>query len=95
MLYRGTEFVSTFYTRFKTTWREIDAYGQTPNFDCGECTCNVNGRISEREDRLTIRKFLMGLNDQFRQIRSHILSMETNPNLNKVFSMVTHEETQQ
>lgn len=43
---------------------------------------------------IKIRKFLMGLNDEFRQIRSSILSMDTLPKLNKVYQMVTHEETQ-
>lgn len=54
---------------------------------------NVNGRISDREERLKVRKLLMGLNDQFWKIRSQILSMETLPYLSKVFSMVSHEES--
>lgn len=64
-----------------------------PHCDCGKCTCNINGRINNREDKLKIRKFLIGLNDQFRQVRSHILSLDALPKLNKVYSMVTHEES--
>lgn len=55
----------------------------------------MHGRVTDREDRLKIRKFLMGLSDDFRQIRSTILSMEKLPNFGKVYSMVIHEESQQ
>lgn len=37
----------------------------------------------------------MGLNEEFKQIRSHILLMEKLPNLGKVYSMIVHEKTQQ
>lgn len=37
----------------------------------------------------------MGLRDDFRQIRSHILSMEKLPDFGKVYSMVIHEESHQ
>lgn len=73
----------------------MDAYGEVQHYDCGKCYCNVNGRINEREERLKVRKFLIGLNDQFHQVRSHILSLDTLPNLSKVYAMVSHEETQQ
>lgn len=51
--------------------------------------------INDREDRVKTRKFLMGLNDEFRQIKSNILSMENLPKLNKVYQMASHEVTQQ
>lgn len=35
----------------------------------------------------------MGLCDQFHQVRSHIISLDALPKLNKVYSMVTHEES--
>lgn len=87
--------VSTFYTKLKTVWREIDAYGETPHCECDKCTCNINGRINDRENRVKIRKFLMGLSDEYMQIHPNILSMEFLPKLNKVFQMISHEETQQ
>lgn len=37
----------------------------------------------------------MGLNDEFRKVRSNILSMESQPKLDKVYQMVSHEEAQQ
>lgn len=37
----------------------------------------------------------MGLNDHFRQVKSHILSLETLQKLNKAYAMESHEETQQ
>lgn len=66
MLYQGSYLVSTFYTKLNIAWREVDAYGEISHCDYGECTCNVNGTIGDRVDRFKIRKFLMGLNNQFR-----------------------------
>lgn len=87
--------VSTFYIKQKTFQRELDAYGEVQHCDCGKCSFNVNGRINDKEVRFKIRKFLMDLNDQLRQVRSHILSLETLPKLNKVYTIVSQEETQQ
>ena len=75
--YQGPDSVSAFYTRLKTTWREIDAYGETPHCDCGKCECNINGRTNDFIEKGRARKFLMGLNEDFRQIRSNILASET------------------
>ena len=95
MTFQGSDSVSTFYTRLKTVWREIDAYGETPKCDCAKCECNINTRIAENQDKTRLRKFLMGLNDNFRQIRSTILSSDKLPKLSKVYQMISHEETQQ
>lgn len=86
LTHQGSESVSNIYTKLKTLWREINAYGETPHCDCGKCVSNINGRINDHEDRLKIRKFLMGLNDEFRQVRSHILSMDTLPKLPRCIS---------
>lgn len=87
--------ISKFCSNLKTLWREVDAYGEVPHCDCTTCTCNVNGSINDREDRLKIKKKLMDLSDDFRQIRLHILSMDKLPNFGKVFSIVTYDEAQQ
>jgi len=95
MGFQGTYSVSVFYTKLRTIWREIDSYGDTPHCDCGKCICNINGRISDDRDKARIRKFLMGLSEDFRQIRSTILSMDKLPPISKIYQMVTHEEAQQ
>lgn len=46
--------------------RYIEAYGEVPICDCGKCVCNVNGRNKNREEKLKVKKFLMGINDEFR-----------------------------
>jgi len=35
--FQGSDSVSSFYTKLKTIWREIDAYGETPKCDCSKC----------------------------------------------------------
>lgn len=47
-----------------------------------------------REEKLKVRKFLMGLNEKFKQVRSNILAMDTLPKLGKTFQMIAHEGAQ-
>lgn len=63
MTFQGPNSTSSFYTKLKTSWREVDAYGETPKCECKLCTCNINRRFTEREERLKVRKFLTGLKD--------------------------------
>lgn len=42
LTFQGSDSASTFYTKLKTMWREIDAYGETLHCDCGKCSCNIN-----------------------------------------------------
>lgn len=84
MTFQGNEFVSNFYTKLKTVWREVKTYGEVSVCDCGNCTCNVNGRIKNRDEKLKVRKFLMGLNEEFRQLRSSILAMDSLLKLSKL-----------
>lgn len=69
LLQQSADSISKYCTNLKTSWREVDAYGEAPHCDCGSYTCNVNRIINDREERLKIRKFLIGLNKEFRQIR--------------------------
>lgn len=94
LISQGSDSMSNFYTKLKFLWREVEAYGEVSHCDCLKCTCNINDRINERDDRLKISKFLMGLCGEYRKVRFHILSMDIFTKLRKVYSMITHEESQ-
>lgn len=65
MIFQGTYTVSNFYIKLKSARKEVEAYGEVPICDCGNCTCNINGRIMNREEKLKVKKFLMGMNEEF------------------------------
>jgi Retrotransposon gag protein len=85
--------VVAYFTRLKSMWDELSNYSRIPVCKCGGCTCNVSIElVKEREDEKT-HQFLMGLDDSiFGTVRSNMLSMDSLPNLNKVYSMVVQEE---
>ncbi|KAJ3684366.1 hypothetical protein LUZ61_013530 [Rhynchospora tenuis] len=85
--------VVAYYTRLKGMWDELSNYLKVPMCTCHGCTCNMaKDLLKEREDEKT-HQFLMGLDDSvFKNVRSHILSMDPLPSLNKVYSLVIQEE---
>ncbi|KAJ3708504.1 hypothetical protein LUZ61_012209 [Rhynchospora tenuis] len=85
--------VVAYYTRLKGMWDELSNYLKVPMCTCHGCTCNMSkDLLKEREDEKT-HQFLMGLDDSvFKNVRSHILSMDPLPSLNKVYSLVIQEE---
>ncbi|XP_075491077.1 uncharacterized protein LOC142529422 [Primulina tabacum] len=61
-------------------WDELcERYGQTKGFQ-------------EHREREKAHQFLLGLNNNFDRLRSHVLSMEPTPQLNKIFSLALQEE---
>jgi len=50
-----------------------------------------NARSFRLEDQVI--QFLIGLNDNFSMVQTHVLLMEPLPALNRVYSMVLHEES--
>ncbi|XP_073025069.1 uncharacterized protein [Primulina eburnea] len=58
---------------------------------CGACASAR--KYIDHEDQQRLIQFLMGLNDSYGQIRSHILMMTHLPSVNQAYSIVIHEES--
>lgn len=56
--------ISTYYTKLRGLWDEIQSTSPTPKCTCGGCKCNLEKRISEERDKEKLYDFLMGLNDE-------------------------------
>nr|KYP49472.1 hypothetical protein KK1_028819 [Cajanus cajan] len=52
------------------------------------CSCNVLPVMEQRKCEDQAMQFLRGLNDQYSNIRSHILLMDPIPPISKIFSYV-------
>ena len=59
-----------------------------------ENVCNINKRLNDLQDRESVMKFLMGLNESFSQVRTQVLLMDPISSLGKVYSLLIQEETQ-
>ncbi|XP_019256284.1 PREDICTED: uncharacterized protein LOC109234671 [Nicotiana attenuata] len=86
-LSQGNMIVSSFFTKLKGLWDELDAFRALPA--CNQMKVH-NDQIEE--DRLM--QFLMGLNDVYNVVRSNILMMSPLPNVRQANSLVIQEETQ-
>ncbi|XP_068487340.1 uncharacterized protein [Phaseolus vulgaris] len=87
--------VTDYFTKLRVIWDELDNF--RPNHVCVcqvKCTCSVASDISKRKREDQAMQFLRGLNDQFNNIRSHVLLMEPVPPISKKISLVAQQERQ-
>nr|KYP56634.1 hypothetical protein KK1_002878 [Cajanus cajan] len=77
--------VSDFFTELRVLWEELENYRPL-----GDCRCTSK----EYREQDYVMRFLMGLNDCFDVVKSHILLMDPLPSIEKAFSMVIQHERQ-
>ncbi|KAK9678310.1 hypothetical protein RND81_11G202800 [Saponaria officinalis] len=86
-----------YYSILKRTWESVDALDPVPLCTCGAldtCTCQMLKRLVEREVNAKLIQFLMGLNGAYEGVKTHILSLEPLPPLNKAFALLQKIERQ-
>ncbi|XP_030502719.2 uncharacterized protein LOC115717889 [Cannabis sativa] len=84
--------VSMYFTKLKTVWEELSNY--RPSCTCNGCSCGGVKKLQEHHHMEYIMSFLMGLSDNYTQVRSSILLMDPLPEMNRVFHLVSQEEHQ-
>jgi len=93
-LKQGTKSVLDYFTEMKALWDELHSHRPLPNCNCPfQCKCDVVKvpKTYRIEDQLI--QFLTGLNEQFSVVKTQVLLMDPLPSLNKVFSLVIQEES--
>ncbi|PKI45996.1 hypothetical protein CRG98_033636 [Punica granatum] len=80
--------VRDYYGKLKLLWDELNFYLGHPG-----CCCGASATIVAQRETDKCYQFLMGLTSDFRTIRSTILSIESLPNLNKVYKLVERQKT--
>ncbi|XP_070015350.1 uncharacterized protein [Nicotiana sylvestris] len=78
---QGNSSVSTYFTKIKSLWDELDALNTFSACVC-ECECGAKVKSLKAHQDERLLQFLMGLNDIFIGVRSNILlsSPQTRPN---------------
>jgi len=81
--------VTDYFTKLRIIWDELDNFRPDPIYSCNEPSVIIQRK---REDQAM--QFLRGLNDQYNNIKAHILLMEPVPAITKFFSLVIQQERQ-
>ncbi|KAH9781145.1 retrovirus-related pol polyprotein from transposon RE1 [Citrus sinensis] len=85
--------ILNYYGKLKMLWEELSNYEQSPACRCGNCTCNLGVEWDKKRDEEKLHQFLMGLDEAvYGGVRSHILSTEPLPKLNRAYAIVIQEE---
>ncbi|XP_070022949.1 uncharacterized protein [Nicotiana sylvestris] len=90
---QGNTSVSTYFTKMKSLWDELDALNTFSacvcEYDCGAKSKSLKAHQDER-----LLQFLMGLNECFIGVRSNILLSSTLPSIGQAYSLVIQDEKQ-
>ncbi|GAU10281.1 hypothetical protein TSUD_420360, partial [Trifolium subterraneum] len=92
-LRQGDSSISTYYTKMKKLWQELDNFRPIPASSCSE-TCQALEKMRAYRDSDQVIRFLKGLNDQYAAVRSQIMLMDPLPNISKVYSLLVQQERQ-
>ncbi|XP_023738657.1 uncharacterized protein LOC111886631 [Lactuca sativa] len=86
--------ISSYYTKLKAVWDEIQLVLPMPRCTCSGCSCALGKRFSELKEKEKIYEFLMGLDADFSIIRTQILAMKPTPSLTAIYHLVAEDEQQ-
>ncbi|GAU16205.1 hypothetical protein TSUD_298370 [Trifolium subterraneum] len=92
-LKQGDNSISTYYTKMKKLWQELDNFRPIPENSCHD-NCQTIVKMREYKDSDQVICFLKGLNDNYSAVRSQIMLMEPLPNIGKVYSLLVQQERQ-
>ncbi|CAA7029221.1 unnamed protein product [Microthlaspi erraticum] len=77
--------LSTYYIKKKTLWEQL---ANTKASTVKRCNCDHVKELLEEAETSRIIQFLMGLNDNFANIRGQILNMKPRPGLTEIYNML-------
>jgi len=94
-LCQGDLSVSDYFTKLRIIWDELDNFRPDPICTCKpKCSCILSSVISLRKSEDQSMQILRGLNDNFHNIKTHMLLLEPLPPVTKIFSSVIQQERQ-
>ncbi|XP_074356562.1 uncharacterized protein LOC141696301 [Apium graveolens] len=89
---QGADSVSSYYTKIKMIWDQLDAVDPITSCKCAGCTCEITQKmIKSQEDRRLV-EFLIKLNNGFEVIRGSILVMSPLPAISHAYRLLLQEE---
>ncbi|XP_048502952.1 uncharacterized protein LOC125498729 [Beta vulgaris subsp. vulgaris] len=84
--------VSSFYTKLKMIWDDLDAHNPLPICTCNNCTCDVTRKVLKMQEDQRLTLFLMKLREEFKQARGTILMQHPLASLSHAYRLLMQEE---
>nr|XP_016445968.1 PREDICTED: uncharacterized protein LOC107771154 [Nicotiana tabacum] len=88
-LRQGIDSVTSYFSKLKDFWDELDILAPLPSCDCEESRPYMDHLIRQR-----LLQFLMGLNESYSHVRSDVLLKRPVLTVNQAYSIVVQEESQ-
>jgi len=85
-LNQGDLSVTDYFTKLRIIWDELDHFRLDPI-----CSCTKPSLIIQRKREDQAMQFLRGLNDQYNNVKAHILLMEPVPLLPNFFLLLSNK----
>ncbi|CAM8909147.1 unnamed protein product [Rhodiola kirilowii] len=89
-LLQGEMSVAMYKRKLESLWQELDGLKVNRCTNVGKCTCCKQADEDCKGDRVI--KFLMGLNDEYASVRTHVFSLSEVPKFSTVYGLALSEE---
>lgn len=89
---QGHDSISSYYTKMKMLWDQLDAVDPIQSCTCTNCSCGISLKLVKSQENRRLIEFMIKLNDHFEMIRSNILVMNPLPTISHAYRMLMQEE---
>ncbi|KAL9659153.1 hypothetical protein QQ045_028244 [Rhodiola kirilowii] len=89
-LMQGEWSVAMYKRKLESLWQELDGLKVSKCSNAGKCACCKQADDDCKGDRVI--KFLMGLNDEYASVRTHVFSLSEVPKFSTVYGLALSEE---
>ncbi|OMO87828.1 Integrase, catalytic core [Corchorus capsularis] len=86
--------ISSYYTKLKGLWDEMQSIFPLPKCVCNGCKCNISKQLVDMREKEQLYDFLMGLDDEFGIVKTQILSTKPTLGLGHAYHLVAEDEQQ-
>ncbi|GKD98754.1 putative RNA-directed DNA polymerase [Tanacetum coccineum] len=86
--------VSSYYTKLRGLWEELEMVMSIPRCTCVGCKCDIGKRMVDLRENERLYEFLMGLDNKFVVIWTQILAIDPFPKLRNAHHLVVEDERQ-
>ncbi|XP_074336065.1 uncharacterized protein LOC141673233 [Apium graveolens] len=84
--------ISSFFTKIKMLWDQLDSVNPIPICNCANCSCTITQKLMKSQEDRRLIEFLMKLNDGYEIIRGRILVMNPLPSIAHAYRLILQEE---
>ncbi|XP_056690521.1 uncharacterized protein [Spinacia oleracea] len=88
------EDISSFFTKIKLLWDQLDGLDPLPSCSCTGCNCTLTQKLLKSQQNQRLIQFLMKLNPKYEHPKSTILMMNPLPTISKAYGLLLQDDQQ-